>query len=283
MRIAVTHENNEVFGHFGKTEEFKIYEIEEGAVVSSEVVPVEGTGHDVMAKILEELDVSVVICGGIGSGAQSALMDAGIDFVAGVEGNCDEVVVRYLKGELENTGVNCHCHEEGHACGCGEKEEASSGCGGCGGCHRKPSFEGPNVGKTVRTHYRGTFDNGEEFDSSYKRNEPLEFVCGAGMMIQGFDKAVATMKVGETIHIHLMPEEAYGESDPEAIIDLPIANLPGSENLEEGQTVYLQNAFGQPFRVKVIKKTEDQIVLDANHEMAGKELNFEITLVEVDE
>lgn len=281
MRLAITYENNEVFAHFGKTKEFKIYEIEEGKVTSSEVVSCDGAGHEVLANVLEEMGIEVLICGGIGSGAQSALMDAGIDFVAGVKGNCDEAVERYLNGELEDAGVNCHCHEDGHGCDCGEKEEVG-GCGHCGGgCHRKPSFEGPNVGKTVRTHYKGTFDNGEEFDSSYKRNEPLEFVCGAGQMILGFDKAVATMEVGQTIQIHLMPEEAYGEKDPDAIIDLPIENLPGAEDLNEGQQVYLQNAFGMPFKVTVLEKDEKHIVLDANHEMAGKELNFEITLVEI--
>ena len=69
---------------------------------------------------------------------------------------------------------------------------------------------GRNVGKTCRTHYRGTFNDGTQFDSSYDRGEPLEFVCGAGQMIKGFDAAVADMEVGEIKEIHLMPEEAYG-------------------------------------------------------------------------
>ncbi len=143
-------------------------------------------------------------------------------------------------------------------------------------------LEGANVGKTCRVHYKGTFDNGEEFDSSYKRNKPLEFVCGAGQMIVGFDKAVATMEIGQTVQIHLMPEEAYGPSDPEAILDIPLAQLPGAEKLAVGQKVYLQNEYGQPFGVVVLEKDDKHIVLDANHEMAGKELNFEITLVEVE-
>lgn len=143
-------------------------------------------------------------------------------------------------------------------------------------------IEGPNVGKKCKVHYRGTFDNGVEFDSSYNRNETLNFTCGAGQMIAGFDKAVAAMEVGQTINIHLMPEEAYGEKDPSAIIDVPITELPGSENLEVGQTVYLQSIYGTPIKVEVIEKNDEHIVLDANHEMAGKELNFEITLVEVE-
>ena len=140
---------------------------------------------------------------------------------------------------------------------------------------------GRNVGKTCRTHYRGTFNDGTPFDSSYDRGEPLEFVCGAGQMIKGFDAAVADMEVGEVKEIHLMPEEAYGMPDPNAILELEIAKLPGSEELQVGQQVYLTNQMGQPFLVKVIAKDEVNITFDANHEMAGKELNFKIELVEV--
>lgn len=140
---------------------------------------------------------------------------------------------------------------------------------------------GRNVGKTCRTHYKGTFNDGTQFDSSYDRGEPLEFVCGAGQMIKGFDAAVADMEVGEVKEIHLMPEEAYGMPDPNAILELEIAKLPGSEELEVGQQVYLTNQMGQPFLVKVIAKDEVNITFDANHEMAGKELNFTIELVEV--
>ena len=140
---------------------------------------------------------------------------------------------------------------------------------------------GRNVGKTCRTHYRGTFNDGTQFDSSYDRGEPLEFVCGAGQMIKGFDAAVADMEVGEVKEIHLMPEEAYGRPDPNAILELEIAKLPGSEELQVGQQVYLTNQMGQPFLVKVIAKDEVNITFDANHEMAGKELNFKIELVEV--
>ena len=140
---------------------------------------------------------------------------------------------------------------------------------------------GRNVGKTCRAHYRGTFNDGTQFDSSYDRGEPLEFVCGAGQMILGFDKAVADMEVGQAVDVHLMPEEAYGMPDPSAIFSVEIAQLPGSEELEAGQQVYLSNQFGQPFPVKVVEKDEKMITFDANHEMAGKELNFRIELVEV--
>ena len=143
------------------------------------------------------------------------------------------------------------------------------------------TLTGRNVGKTCRTHYRGTFNDGTQFDSSYDRGEPLEFVCGAGQMIKGFDAAVANMEVGEIKEVHLMPEEAYGQANPDAIFTLEIAQLPGSEDLEVGQQVYLSNQYGQPFPVKVAAKEETTITFDANHEMAGKELNFTIELVEV--
>lgn len=137
------------------------------------------------------------------------------------------------------------------------------------------------MGKTCRTHYRGTFNDGTQFDSSYDRGEPLEFVCGAGQMIKGFDAAVANMEVGQITDIHLMPEEAYGMPDPNAIFTVEIAQLPGSEDLEVGQQVYLSNQYGQPFPVKVAAKDTETITFDSNHEMAGKELNFRIELVEV--
>ena len=102
-------------------------------------------------------------------------------------------------------------------------------------------------------------------------------------MIRGFDAAVAEMEVGEKVNIHLMPEEAYGMPDPNAIFTVAIAQLPGAEEVEVGQQVYLQNAAGQPFPVKVVSKDDTTITFDANHEMAGKELNFTIELVSVEE
>ena len=140
---------------------------------------------------------------------------------------------------------------------------------------------GRNVGKVCRVHYTGTFNDGTKFDSSLDRGEPLEFTCGAGQMIKGFDAAVADMEVGAEVDIHLLPAEAYGEADPNAIFTMPIANLPGSEALEAGQRVYLRDNMGRPIPVLVTAKDEVNITFDANHEMAGKELNFHIKLVEV--
>lgn len=293
MKIAVTYDNGNVFQHFGKTEFFKVYDVEDNKVVSSEVIDSNGTGHGALAGLLADRNVDVLICGGIGGGAQAALAEAGVELCAGAEGNTDQVVEAYLKGELVSTGANCDhhhgedhsCgdHEDGHSCGDhGEEHSCGGGCGSCGGgCGSEPALTGRNVGKTCRTHYRGTFNDGTQFDSSYDRGEPLEFICGAGQMIRGFDAAVADMEVGQVVDVHLMPEEAYGMPDPNAIFTVEIAQLPGAEELEAGQRVFLTNQFGQPFPVNVTAKDETTITFDANHEMAGKELNFRIELVEV--
>ena len=312
MKIAATYENGNIFQHFGRTEFFKVYEVEDGKIVSSEVIGSDGIGHGALAGLLAGHDIQVLICGGLGGGALNALRNAGIEVCAGASGNADEAVEAYLRGDLVDTGANCdhHHHGEEHECGHGDGEdheccgghdegedheccgghgegedhECCGGHGEGGGCcgrHQQFTMEGKNVGKNVKVHYRGTFDDGTQFDSSYDRGEPLEFVCGAGMMIRGFDKAVADMEVGQAVDVHLMPEEAYGHSDPDAIITIEIAQLPGSENLNVGERVYLRNMMGQPFPVTVTAKDDTNITLDANHEMAGKELNFHIELVEV--
>ena len=285
MKIAVTYDNGEVFQHFGHTETFKIYEVEDNKVVSSEIVGSNGSGHGALAGLLGDKAIDVLICGGIGGGAQAALAEQGIELCAGASGSADEAVEAYLRGELVNTGANCDHHDEGHTCGDGGCGDHEGGCGhhegGCSGCHEAPSIQGPNVGKVCRTHYRGTYNDGTQFDSSYEAGEPLEFVCGAGMMIPGFDAAVANMKVGETINVHLLPSEAYGERDPGAVFSVELAQLPGAEAVSVGEQVYLQGMGGQPVPVTVTAKDEKTITFDANHFMAGKELNFTIELLEV--
>lgn len=275
MRIAVTYGSGEVFQHFGHTESFKVYEAEDGKIISSKIISSEGQGHSALADLLSENQIDVLICGGIGPGAENALADQGIELCAGASGNADEAVEAYLKGELQNTVANCDHQSEEQTCGhaCGESEE-------CRGCP-EIQITGRNVGKKCRTHYRGTFNDGTQFDSSYDRGEPLEFLCGAGMMIKGFDAAVADMEVGEIREVHLMPYEAYGDHDPRAVFAVKIKDLPGSETLNAGDRCYLQNMYGQPFAVTVTAKDDENITFDANHEMAGKELNFTIELVEV--
>jgi len=131
MKIAVTYENGQIFQHFGHTEQFKVYTVEAGEIVSSEIIDTNGSGHGALAGLLSELDAEVLICGGIGGGAQMALMSAGIRLLGGVAGDADEAVKSYIAGTLTyNPNVTCnhhdHHHGEGHSCG-------SHGCGGS--CH----------------------------------------------------------------------------------------------------------------------------------------------------
>lgn len=102
-------------------------------------------------------------------------------------------------------------------------------------------------------------------------------------MIPGFDKAVVDMELGQTVNIHIEPEDAYGMPDPEAIITVEMAQMEGSSDLNVGQKVFLTNMYGQQFPVTVAAKDEVNITFDANHELAGKALNFKIELVEVED
>ena len=128
MKIAVTYENGQIFQHFGHTEYFKVYDITDGVIVSSEVVDTNGHGHGALAGVLNSLNAEVLICGGIGMGAQMALAEAGIKLYGGVSGDADKAVEDYIAGSLEyNPEVRCdhhdHHHGEGHVCGnhgCGE-------------------------------------------------------------------------------------------------------------------------------------------------------------------
>ena len=118
LRIAVTYENGQVFQHFGRTENFKIYEVESDHIVSSKVISSNGRGHGALAEILSMNQIDVLICGGIGVGAQNALLNAGIELCAGASGDTDQAVREYLEGTLINTGSNCdHHHGSSHSCG----------------------------------------------------------------------------------------------------------------------------------------------------------------------
>lgn len=121
MKIAVTYENGNVFQHFGRTEQFKIYEILQGKIVKSQIVSTNGNGHGALAGILSEQKVDTLICGGIGAGAQTALANAGIQLYGGVSGNADAAVEQLLAGTLAyNPGVQCNHHnhhDAEHSCG----------------------------------------------------------------------------------------------------------------------------------------------------------------------
>lgn len=131
MKIAVTYENGQVFQHFGHTEQFKIYTVEDGKVVSAEVVDTNGSGHGALAGFLDAYKVDTLICGGIGAGAKFALADMGIELFAGTSGDADALVEDFLAGKLNynpHTECNHHGHDHHHDHDCGHH-----GCGShCG-------------------------------------------------------------------------------------------------------------------------------------------------------
>lgn len=132
MRIAVTYENGQIFQHFGHTQQFKVYDVDKGVITASEVVDTNGSGHGALAGVLKALQVEVLICGGIGGGAQMALANAGIKLYGGVSGQADRAVLDLIAGNLDfNPDVHCDHHGEHHHHG---GECGSHGCGGHS-CH----------------------------------------------------------------------------------------------------------------------------------------------------
>lgn len=128
MRIAVTYDNGDVFQHFGHTEYFKIYDVEDGKVVKAEVVSTNGQGHGALATLLSSSAIDTLICGGIGMGAKNALSEVGITLLSGVSGNTDDAVAAYLDGTLvASADANCDHHDHHH--------DSSHGCGGNCHCH----------------------------------------------------------------------------------------------------------------------------------------------------
>lgn len=123
MRIAVTYEDGSIFQHFGHTERFKIYEVEDGKVQVTSIVNTNGSGHGALAGLLRNGGITTLICGGIGAGAKRALAEAGIELYGGVSGDADKAVNDLLTGTLQyNPDVACnhhgeHHHDEGHSCG----------------------------------------------------------------------------------------------------------------------------------------------------------------------
>ena len=138
MKIAVTYDNGQIFQHFGHTETFKVYEVEGKEIRSSQIIGTNGTGHGALATLLRDLGARVLICGGIGAGAQNALAEAGVQLFGGVTGDADAAVQAYLDGTLAyNPNVPCshhgeHGHGEGHSCG---HHEVGHSCGGHCGNH----------------------------------------------------------------------------------------------------------------------------------------------------
>jgi peptidylprolyl isomerase len=135
-------------------------------------------------------------------------------------------------------------------------------------------------GDVVRVHYTGKLMDGSQFDSSVGR-APLEFTLGAGQMIAGFDAGVMGMTIGEKKTLNIDPANGYGHKNPEAIIDFPKSNIPEGMSIEIGMKLNLQNEYGQPVPVEVVEIKDDAIVMDANHFLAGKDLVFDVELVEI--
>lgn len=140
-----------------------------------------------------------------------------------------------------------------------------------------------NKGKKVSVNYRGTLDDGTQFDSSYDRGQTLDFVCGAGQMIAGFDKAVEDMQPGEKKTVRLEPAEAYGEHDEGLVFTMRRENIQGMERIAVGDQVGLRSPDNQLIPARVVRVTPSKVVVDANHELAGQPLTFEIELVSVED
>lgn len=136
-------------------------------------------------------------------------------------------------------------------------------------------------GNTVKVHYTGKFIDGEVFDSSISRNEPIEFEVGAGMMIKGFDAAVDGMAVEESKTVTIPAAEAYGEHSEENLITFEKNQIPEGMDPKLGDMLNLQDPEGRNIPVRVHAIAEESLTLDANHPMAGKDLVFEIQLVEI--
>jgi peptidylprolyl isomerase len=135
-------------------------------------------------------------------------------------------------------------------------------------------------GDTVLVHYTGTQDDGTEFDSS-RDGDPLEFTLGAGQMIPGFENAVYGMKKGQSKTFTIPPEEAYGPHDEELLIEVDREDLPEEIVLEVGTYITVTYSNGMSQSVPIVEITETTVILDTNHLLAGKDLTFEITLVDI--
>lgn len=137
-------------------------------------------------------------------------------------------------------------------------------------------------GKQVSVHYKGTLDDGTVFDSSEGR-DPLTFTTGQGMMIPGFEAAVIEMNIGDTKNVHIPCTEAYGEHDKRAVQHRPIDQVPNADKLPVGEIIYFQGPGGQPIPAKVLKIEDGEAWFDFNHQLAGQDLNFEITVVSIED
>jgi peptidylprolyl isomerase len=135
-------------------------------------------------------------------------------------------------------------------------------------------------GDKVKVHYHGRLNNGETFDKSEGR-EPLEFEVGSGMVIKGFDDGVTGMAIGEKKTVNIPFDQAYGPTNPDMVIEMPKDRFPKDMVIEVGMPLLMSDGQGQQFQVTVTEIKEDAVILDANHPLAGKDLIFDLELVEI--
>ncbi len=136
-------------------------------------------------------------------------------------------------------------------------------------------------GDTVRVHYTGTLDDGTVFDSS-RDGDPIEFQLGSGEVIDGFDRAVSGLEVGESREVELEPDDAYGERSDDLVIDVERGDLPEDLDPEVGQTLAVEGADGEEMAAWVAEVGEEAITVDLNHPLAGRTLVFEVELVGIE-
>ena len=135
-------------------------------------------------------------------------------------------------------------------------------------------------GDTVKIAYRGTFDDGEVFDSTEEGDEPIEFVVGSGEVIDGIDRAVRGLEKGDETQVSLAPVDAFGERDPELVQEIPLEKFPIKE-IEPGNMFFIESPDGHRVLTTVTEMTETGVVIDLNHPLAGQELTFLIRVIDV--
>ncbi len=141
-------------------------------------------------------------------------------------------------------------------------------------------MEQVKTGDTVKVHYHGKLTDGTTFDSSEGR-EPLEFEVGSGSVISGFDSGVTGMKVGEKKTVNIPVDEAYGQKQEDLFMEFPLDRFPPDVVPEVGMQLNMSNGSEQNFPVVIAEVSDDKVVLDANHPLAGEDLTFDLELVEI--
>jgi len=136
-------------------------------------------------------------------------------------------------------------------------------------------------GDKIKVEYTGTLEDGSVFDSSEKHDAPLEFTVGSGQIIKGFDEAVVGMKIGEEKEIKLLPDQAYGQHNPELVKDMPKDVFPENQEIQPGMVFVVGLQDGRQVPVWISEVSEETVKVDLNPPLAGKTLNFKIKIIEI--